>query len=119
MSAAPTLRLLTRARPRPSLHSLIVLYDMRVELERKWAEGPYDEYDGELVQKWRDDIRDQITRVQCALFAELEGPTLRDRLATALRDEVVVHLNGADAGPPGDIGSPAFERFLSAMQAVR
>lgn len=114
MSAAPVLRLLGRARPVPSVTTLVVLHDLRVELERKRADGPYDEYDGELLEKWRQDLEAQILRVRVDLEVRLDyAPSLRDRFTKALQDELIVTLNA------GDVGSPAFERFLSAMEAVQ
>lgn len=90
---------------------LRALHRLEIDLERQYCEGPRSRWDGELLERWRADVRAQIMRVEIVLERQTDEPrTIRDRFAAALRREGVVHLNA------GDIGSPTFDRVVEAME---
>ena len=71
MSAAPDLRLIG-AGERPTIQTLRVLWELRLELEKKWASGPWDSWDGRLLEKWIEDVKQAIREAEMDLSVRFD-----------------------------------------------
>lgn len=58
---------------RPTINTLRHLWEMRVELETKWVAGPWDSWDGRLLEKWLQDVKRAISDAETDIDARLES----------------------------------------------
>jgi hypothetical protein len=71
---APVLAL-PPGRERAQPHTLRRLFDLRLYVERELAAGPWDSWDGAVLEQWRDIVRDKMADAELDLYAQLRPPT--------------------------------------------
>lgn len=57
----------------PVVSTLRVLYEMRIELEKKLAAGPWDQWDEALLVQWMADVKEQIRAAESALCVKFDS----------------------------------------------
>lgn len=58
---------------RPTINSLRHLWELRLEVERKYANGPWDSWDGWVLEQWLDIVKRQISAAETDIEARLHG----------------------------------------------
>lgn len=73
MSATGTAREIAAlpAGQRPTIHTLRHLFSLQLEIEKKLRDGPWDRWDGELLERWRAEAEEQVRACSIALEFEL------------------------------------------------
>lgn len=58
---------------RPTINSLRHLWELRLEVERKYANGPWDSWDGRVLEEWLATVKRQISAAETDIEARLHN----------------------------------------------
>lgn len=73
---------------RPTISTLRHLFSLKLELQKKIVDGPWDRWDGELLVRWDTEVDDQIRACSIALEVEMEGARQHPELIEVLEGEL-------------------------------